>query len=298
MEDVAGWKDFHVIKANKHFKTRYEELKEEIKKTITPNKDKYTKNNLYYDLQCNPQDYLPCMIRMMKEVEKDKVMIYNVFPMRNDIIPHSIKLDTTTLVHLLMTKKQGIKDDYLTEGNLKKNLHFSTGEKDIKQTLKHKLNSISFSYFYDDNTISFLEKTFPHSTIYHHGAIAVSIFIEHALFSHCDVWLNIHKSEIEILVKENNALMFYNMFLYKTTEDILYFLLFSFEQLNLKPDYTRLVISCNTHVDEEPIKSISKYIKNVRLLHRDTTNIVLPESQSSMPGHFYFTLFHQHLCVL
>jgi len=28
------------------------------------------------------------MIRMMKEVEKDKVMIYNVFPMRNDIIPH------------------------------------------------------------------------------------------------------------------------------------------------------------------------------------------------------------------
>ena len=54
------------------------------------------KDSLYYDLQCNPQDYLPCMIRMMKDVEKDKVMIYNVFPMRNDIIPHSIKLDTTT----------------------------------------------------------------------------------------------------------------------------------------------------------------------------------------------------------
>ena len=57
---------------------------------------------------------------MMKEVEKDKVMIYNVFPMRNDIIHHSIKLDTTTLVHLLMTKKQGNKTDYLLEGNLKK----------------------------------------------------------------------------------------------------------------------------------------------------------------------------------
>ena len=86
----------------------------------TPNKDKYQKDNLYYDLQCNPQDYLPCMIRMMKEVEKDKVMIYNVFPMRNDIITHSIKLDTTTLVHLLFTQKQGNKTDYLLEGNLKK----------------------------------------------------------------------------------------------------------------------------------------------------------------------------------
>jgi transposase len=99
---------------------KYHNWIKEIKKTITPNKDKYQKDILYYDLQCNPQDYLPCMIRMMKEVEKDKFMIYNVFPMRNDIIPHSIKLDTTTLVHLLFTQKQGNKTDYLLEGNLKK----------------------------------------------------------------------------------------------------------------------------------------------------------------------------------
>jgi transposase len=99
---------------------KYHNWIKEIKKTITPNKEKYHKDNLYYDLQCNPQDYLPCMIRMMKEVEKDKVMIYNVFPMRNDIIMKSIKLDTTTLVHLLFTQKQGNKTDYLLEGNLKK----------------------------------------------------------------------------------------------------------------------------------------------------------------------------------
>ena len=100
---------------------KYHNWINEIKKIITPNKDKYQKDNLYYDLQCNPQDYLPCMIRMMKEIEKDKIMIYNVFPMRNDIIPHSIKLDTTTLVHLLFTQKQGNKTEYLLDGNLKKN---------------------------------------------------------------------------------------------------------------------------------------------------------------------------------
>jgi hypothetical protein len=99
---------------------KYHNWIKDIKKTITPNKEKYQKDNLYYDLQCNPQDYLPCMIRMMKEIEKDKVMIYNVFPMRNDIVPHSVKLDTTTLVHLLFTQKQGNKTDYLLEGNLKK----------------------------------------------------------------------------------------------------------------------------------------------------------------------------------
>jgi transposase len=99
---------------------KYHNWIKDIKKTITPNKDKYQKDNLYYDLQCDPQEYLPCMIRMMKEVEKDKVMIYNVFPMRNDLISHHIKIDTTTLVHLLFTQKQGNKTDYLLEGNLKK----------------------------------------------------------------------------------------------------------------------------------------------------------------------------------
>jgi hypothetical protein len=41
--------------------------------------------------------------------------------MRNEIIPKHIRLDTTTLVDLLMTKKQGNKSEYLTEGILKRN---------------------------------------------------------------------------------------------------------------------------------------------------------------------------------
>ena len=44
---------------------------------------------------------------MMKRVEKEDEAVYNVFPMRNEIIPKHIKLDTTTLVHLLLTKEQG-----------------------------------------------------------------------------------------------------------------------------------------------------------------------------------------------
>ena len=111
-----------ILETSNEYKSdkKYHDWIKEIKRTITPNKDKYTKNNLYYDLQCNPQDYLPCMIHMMKELEKDKIKIYNVFPMRNEITPSHIKLDTTTLVHLMMTKKQGNKTEYLLEGNLKK----------------------------------------------------------------------------------------------------------------------------------------------------------------------------------
>jgi len=55
-------------------------------------------------------------------------MIYNVrhnnvFPMRKEIIPKHIKLDTTTLVHLLIDNsnaKHGTKSKYLFKGNLKR----------------------------------------------------------------------------------------------------------------------------------------------------------------------------------
>ena len=92
----------------------------EQKKLVIPVKDKFKKDNLYYDLQCNPQDYFSCMIFMMKQVEKQGYTTSNPFPMRTDVIAKHIRLDTTTLVHLLMSKKQGNKSDYLFKGNLKR----------------------------------------------------------------------------------------------------------------------------------------------------------------------------------
>lgn len=90
------------------------------KQFITPNKTTYKKNNIVYDLMCSHFDYFTCMIFMMKQIEKEEQTIYNVFLMRSVVIPKHIRLDTTTLVHLLMTKKQGNKSDYLTKGNLKR----------------------------------------------------------------------------------------------------------------------------------------------------------------------------------
>jgi hypothetical protein len=102
-------------------KSFYHSWIDKNKKILLPDKKEFKKNNLYYDIQCLPQDYLPSMVFMMKEIEKAEYSIKNVFPMRNEMVPKHIRLDTTTLVHLLMTKKQGKKSDYLFKGNLKRN---------------------------------------------------------------------------------------------------------------------------------------------------------------------------------
>ena len=93
----------------------------EQKQNILPIKKKYEKNSIYYDLKCSPMDYFPCMIFMMKRVENDGESVNNVFPLRSEIAPKYIRLDTTTLVNLLLRKEHGTKGFYKTKGELKKN---------------------------------------------------------------------------------------------------------------------------------------------------------------------------------
>ena len=102
-------------------KNYYHKWIKEQKQHILPQKKKFEKSSIYYDLKCNPMDYLPCMVFMMKQIENEMESINNVFPLRSEIAPKYIRLDTTTIVNLLFTKKQGNKGFYKTEGNLKKN---------------------------------------------------------------------------------------------------------------------------------------------------------------------------------
>jgi transposase len=81
---------------------------------VKPSKKSFDKNNLYYDLQCNPQDYLPCMFVMMQEIEKSdpELFIYQTCPLRSNVIPKHLKFDTTTLLHVLRTEKYGSQKMY------------------------------------------------------------------------------------------------------------------------------------------------------------------------------------------
>lgn len=91
------------------------------KQHILPNRSKFEKNNVMYDLKCKTMEYFPCMIYMMKQVENNGESVNNVFPLRTEITPKYIRLDTTTLVNLLLRKEHGTKGFFKTKGELRKN---------------------------------------------------------------------------------------------------------------------------------------------------------------------------------
>ena len=100
-----------------------EEVPEEVQShlsKIIPQRT-FEKNSIRYDIHCHPQDYLPGMIYMMKYIESTEASVFNVFPLRTDIVPKYIRIDTTTIVHLFVGKENlGTKEEFLTKGNLVK----------------------------------------------------------------------------------------------------------------------------------------------------------------------------------
>jgi hypothetical protein len=80
---------------------------------VLPLKTLYERNSIYYDLQAQPQDYLFGMFKMLRYIESHGASVINLFPLRSSIIPKYIKIDTTSLVHLLIvSEKHGYTKNY------------------------------------------------------------------------------------------------------------------------------------------------------------------------------------------
>lgn len=63
---------------------------------IAPQRD-ISKNSIPYDLEVDPQSYLPCMYYMNAFLEKNEWKSFSLFPMRTSIMPNSIRMDTDVL---------------------------------------------------------------------------------------------------------------------------------------------------------------------------------------------------------
>ncbi len=104
------------------------QLKEHFRKIIVTDrpfampKDSKESGTLPYDLACHPEDYFPKMVYMMQQVENTGNAVYSVFPARTTCIPRNIRVDTATLVMLLMTATSEYPAGAKTKQDIKLNL--------------------------------------------------------------------------------------------------------------------------------------------------------------------------------
>ena len=83
------------------------------------------------------------------------------------------------------------------------------------------------------------------------------------------LYLNINVNHMELIYFVKNKLVFYNRFDFNTKEDLIYYLLFSIDQLKLNPEEIPVVITGDISKDDDNYMIIYKYIRNVSVFNSE-----------------------------
>ena len=83
------------------------------------------------------------------------------------------------------------------------------------------------------------------------------------------VYVNISENHFETIVVNNAKLLLYNSFEYNTSEDFIYYLLFTTEQLNLNPETFHLVFIGAISKEDALYNMAYKYIRHISFGNRN-----------------------------
>lgn len=128
----------------------------------------------------------------------------------------------------------------------------------------YEMNHIYIPYI---NINNFLLDHYPTFNYKHINSILVSKLLDISKnIDEKQVFVHFSTSKFEIIIVQNQKLLLFNSFDYKTKEDFIYYLLFTTEQLNLNPENFKLIILGNISEESDFFKIAYKYVRNTSLL--------------------------------
>jgi hypothetical protein len=109
------------------------------------------------------------------------------------------------------------------------------------------------------------------------------------------VYLDVSKSLFDIVVIENKKLILYNCFSFRDENDLIYFVLYVFEQLKLDPEKTELYLSGIITRRSRHYENLRKYIRHI---YFDSPNPQFTYSYTfnQIPSHTFLNLLNLSSC--
>lgn len=107
--------------------------------------------------------------------------------------------------------------------------------------------------------------------------------------------LNIRKNDIDILIAEGKKVILMNSFNRNSEEDVLYYLLFTCEQLNIDTENISVYLAGEIEPESALYKLLYKYVRKITFVNHDRT-LSFGEIFEEIPANFYYTLFNLPLC--
>lgn len=151
----------------------------------------------------------------------------------------------------------------------------------------YQMNTVYIPYV---NINNFFVDEFENFTYKHANTILVSKLLD--LSKNVDdkkMFVHLNANHFEIIIVQNQNLLLFNSFEYKTPEDLIYYLLFTAEQLNLNPETMRLEFLGDISEDDPFFKIAYKYIRHVSLF--DVSDLQQNNPFSTAENRKHFILF-------
>lgn len=116
----------------------------------------------------------------------------------------------------------------------------------------------------------------------HNGTVLVEAMLNNAPAIKKPIcYVHIAENQMEIVVVEQKKLMLYNSFTYFTKEDFIYYIMFTFEQLKLSTETTKLKLFGIVEEGNEIYEICYKYIKEVSIFSPSVTSYPLVTSNDN-----------------
>lgn len=100
------------------------------------------------------------------------------------------------------------------------------------------------------------------------------------------VYIHFQENTFEIIVVKNQQLLLFNSFEYKTPEDFIYYILFTFEQLQLNPEIVSVKLFGTLSKEDAFYKIAYKFIRNCDLLDVSNLSKIHDVAAKDMLQHF------------
>ncbi|SCY06367.1 DUF3822 family protein [Flavobacterium caeni] len=138
---------------------------------------------------------------------------------------------------------------------------------------------------------NFLVDHFSEFTARHAHTVLVSKLLEASKnVDEKKMFVHFRPSHFEVVVVQNQNLLLFNSFEYRTPEDFIYYILFTAEQLNLNPEHFKLELLGDIAKDDAFYTIAYTYIRNVALF--DTGYMQLFNAFTATENRKHFILFH------
>ena len=144
-------------------------------------------------------------------------------------------------------------------------------------------NDITIVYIPFVNINNYLFERYGNFNYYHSNTLLLKhLLSKEKHYSLPKVYINVLEKSFDIIIINNGILQLCNSYNYNTPEDLIYYILFCFEQLKLNPDTVDTILLGAIEKDDDNYNMLFNYVRNVSFLnYKEELNLNTSEAISA-----------------